>query len=167
MDERRAEISSSRVTGVCRAFTLVEVLIVVAILGIIAALIVPEYHNYSQKAKESAAKENLQTLRTAIERYAIKHNDTAPGYLNNDKTQTPIYICFCSQIIKSNDYLSGKVPENPFNRQSVIKMFANNEDFPQMPIETDYYGWLYKPASRTIKLNWPGTDSEGTAYFDY
>ncbi len=149
------------------AFTLVEVLIVVAILGILAAVIVPEYRDHTLRAKESAAKENLQNLRTAIERYAIKHNDIAPGYPNDDTTQTPIYIWFCSQIIKSNDYLRGEVPKNPFNQQSVMKIFSDNEDFPQMPMETDYYGWLYKPASRTIRLNWSGTDSAGISYFDY
>lgn len=149
------------------AFTLAEILIVVAILGILAAFIVPEYRNYVQKAKESAAMENLRILRTAIERYAIEHNGTPPGYPHDDITQEPEYIWFCSQMIKSNKYIGNKVPENPFNQKITIKVFADDEDFPQEPVETDHYGWLYKPAARLIRLNWTGTDTEGIPYFDY
>ena len=70
-----------------KAFTLVEVLIVVAILGILAAIVLPVFRSHSQKAKESAAKDNLRILRNTIEIYAAQHNGIPPGYKNNDPSQ--------------------------------------------------------------------------------
>lgn len=46
-----------------KGFSLVELLIVVAILGILAAIVMPEYQSHSQDAKEVAAKDNLRILR--------------------------------------------------------------------------------------------------------
>ena len=50
-----------------RAFTLVEVLIVVAILGILGALVLPTFRGHIIEAKEAAAKDNIRIFRNAIE----------------------------------------------------------------------------------------------------
>ncbi|GAH74356.1 unnamed protein product, partial [marine sediment metagenome] len=63
-----------------KAFTLVEILIVVAILGILAAIVIPQFQAHSQEAKEAAAKDNLRILRNAIELYAVQHGGVPPGY---------------------------------------------------------------------------------------
>jgi prepilin-type N-terminal cleavage/methylation domain-containing protein len=147
-----------------KAFTLAEVLIVVAILGILAAVIIPEYRNYTQKTKESAAKENLQILRTAIERYTIQHKDVPPGYPNNDTNQNPAFVIFLWQMTKAEHYLL-ELPQNPFSRMITIKMIGNAE---QLPAEaTGTFGWIYKPATKELRLDWPGTDSQGVPYYDY
>lgn len=57
-----------------KAFTLVEVLIVAAILGIMAAIVMPLFGDQVQLAKESTAKEMLQTLRGQIDLYGILQN---------------------------------------------------------------------------------------------
>ena len=44
-------------------FTLVEILIVVIILGILAAIVIPQFTNASQDARESSLLSQLQTLR--------------------------------------------------------------------------------------------------------
>ena len=149
-----------------KAFTLVEILIVVAILGILAAIALPTLKGHIIEAKESAAKDNLRILRNAIELYAAQHNGVPPGYAGNDPSNTPVYVLFIGQLVLSEHYLS-ELPENPFNGKCGTKMIANNEDFPTEPVETDVWGWIYKPATKTIKLNWQGTDSAGIAYFDY
>ena len=66
-------------------FSLVEILIVVCILGILAAIVAPHYTKATTKAKEAAAKKILQILRTQIEKYTTEHNDVPPGYANGDK----------------------------------------------------------------------------------
>ena len=149
-----------------KAFTLVEILIVVAILGILAAIALPTFKGHMTEAKEAAAKDTLRILRNAIELYAAQHNDVAPGYPDNDPSQSPGPVRFYNQLVVVGDYLSEK-PKNPFNDKHQIKAILNNEDLPTEPVNTDLYGWVYKAATKEIRLNWPGTDSAGVAYFDY
>jgi len=60
-------------------FTLVEILIVVVILGILAAIVIPQFTSASTEAKESALVSDLQSIRSQIELYKIHHNDNLPG----------------------------------------------------------------------------------------
>ena len=60
-------------------FTLVEILIVVIILGILAAIVIPQFTNASQDARESALLSQLQTLRSQIELYKLQHKDALPN----------------------------------------------------------------------------------------
>lgn len=149
-----------------KAFTMVEMLIVVAILGILAAIIIPILQNHTTQARETTAKENLFLLRNAIERYAAANNGIAPGYNNNDTSIVPNGPPFRGQLVLYGKYLS-ELPENPFNGQIWPVMISNAEAFPSKPLETDTKGWVYKPATKEIRLNWPGTDSQGVDYFDY
>ncbi len=60
-------------------FTLVEILIVVVILGILAAIVIPQFTDASTEAKTSSLMTDLQTMRSQIELYKIQHNDDLPG----------------------------------------------------------------------------------------
>ena len=59
----------SRRDNARRGFTLVEILIVVIILGILAAIVIPQFTNASQNARESSLQSTLQTLRSQIQLY--------------------------------------------------------------------------------------------------
>jgi type IV pilus assembly protein PilA len=67
-------------------FTLVELLVVMLILGLLAAIAIPAFFNQRDKAKDSAAKEMARTSETAMETYATDHNGVytgvAPAALN-------------------------------------------------------------------------------------
>jgi prepilin-type N-terminal cleavage/methylation domain-containing protein len=146
-----------------KAFTLVEILIVVAILGILAAIVLPTVQGHVQQAKESAAKDNLRILRNTIALYAARHNDVPPGYLNNDPTEDPLLMLAAGQLV-SEQYLP-TIPENPFNNLTTLLLINNTEALPENA--TGDYGWIYKPATKTIRLDWPGNDSTGALYYQY
>ncbi len=61
-----------------RGFTLVEILIVVIILGILAAIVIPQFTNASQDARKSSLTSQLQTIRSQVELYKLQHRDEWP-----------------------------------------------------------------------------------------
>ncbi|MCP4759207.1 MAG: prepilin-type N-terminal cleavage/methylation domain-containing protein [Planctomycetes bacterium] len=58
-----------RIRRAARGFTLIEILIVVVILGILAAVIIPQFTNAADDASVSSARTQLQTMRSQIELY--------------------------------------------------------------------------------------------------
>jgi type IV pilus assembly protein PilA len=57
-----------------KGFTLVELLVVMLILGLLAAIAIPSFFNQRDKAKDADAKEQVRTAQTAIETYATDHD---------------------------------------------------------------------------------------------
>jgi type IV pilus assembly protein PilA len=147
-----------------KGFSLVELVIIAAILGIMAAIIVPQFQSQSSQAKKAVAKDHLRMLRSAIELYTAQHGGIPPGYENNNPSNSPSSSVFLTQMMISGNYIR-KMPANPFNNLETIMMIGNNEPFPQNPV--DGYGWVYQPATKNIRLSWAGKDSDGLRYFDY
>jgi len=139
-------------------------MIVAAIIGILAALVVPYLHNQAAEAKESAARDNLRILREAIRFYAVHHNDVAPGYPGNDPGVAPTEDTVRFQLVVQAKYLR-KIPNNPFNDLNTLHMIGNAEVFPAQG--TGDHGWIYEAATGTIRLDWAGTDSKGVAFSNY
>ncbi len=61
-----------------RGFTLVEILIVVVILGILAAIVIPQFTTASMEATRSAVLSQLQTIDNQIELYRAKNPGDTP-----------------------------------------------------------------------------------------
>ncbi len=57
-----------------KGFTLIELMIVVAIIGILAAIAIPNFLNYQCKAKQSEAKSHLGTIRSMQEAYFAEYD---------------------------------------------------------------------------------------------
>ncbi len=162
-----------------KGFTLTEFVIAVAIVGIMAAAAAPVYQSYVLSVKEAAAKDNLRILRNVIEIYAIQHKETPPGYVEDEPSGGVSSEVFIEQLVRSEVIEEqdsevnikrtglGIFPKNPFNGKDAVLLIGDEDKFPAEPVEADFFGWVYKPATKTIRLNWPGVDKDGTRYFDY
>jgi type IV pilus assembly protein PilA len=60
-------------------FTLVELLVVMLILGILAAIAIPSFFNQRDKARDAEAKATAKSAQTAIETYATENNGSYDG----------------------------------------------------------------------------------------
>ena len=101
-------------TRIRKAFTLVEILIVVVILGILAAIVIPQFTSASEDAQISAVQSQLQTIRNQIELYRVRNNGATPPCLDNGTWDDLV----------SDDYLR-TAPTNPRTNSSTV---ADAED---------------------------------------
>lgn len=66
-----------------RGFTLIELLIVIAILGVLVAVVVPNVVAYTSRANVAAANVEVETVRTAVYAYMADNGGIAPADSSN------------------------------------------------------------------------------------
>ncbi|MCH8004927.1 MAG: type II secretion system protein [Planctomycetes bacterium] len=90
-----------------RAFTLIEILIVVVILGILAAIVIPQFTDASQEAMRSSLLTQLQTIRSQVELHNVQNPTTLFDPMNPPVAGEPW------SALVNNNYLQSP-PKNPF-----------------------------------------------------
>ena len=172
--------SARRIAG---GFTLIEILIVVVILGILAAIVVPELSSASREAREGVLKDDLRFMREQITRYMIQHDDDPPGYPGGGNTNlVPTEALFIDQMTRPTDLFSNsnaattdifrfgpyltRIPDNPLNSRNAVLVVPNGAPIPA-PDLNQPYGWIYQPSTLKFLPNSPGTDMQGVPFFSY
>ena len=97
-------------------FTLVEILIVVVILGILAAIVVPQFTSASQSAVKGAIQSQLQTISSQVELFRVKEQGAYPDFTTADNSGWGALV--------ASDYLK----EEPFNGFTRSSSFAEDAD---------------------------------------
>jgi general secretion pathway protein G len=91
-----------------RAFTLIEILIVVVILGILAAIVIPQFTDASEDAMTSSVRSQLQTLRSQVELYKVQNGGVASDLVGDQWAD-----------LVGGDYIQ-QAPSNPFNDSTTV-----------------------------------------------
>ena len=120
-------------------FTLIELVVVVLILGIIAAIAAPSVFNSMSTARTSSARQSLSIVRNAIELYRAQDpNNAFPPAASLEKLLKP--------------YLKGPFPVCPVGNQNA-SVCASKDD-PLAPTGTGE-GWLYNETTGEFAINDP------------
>ncbi|QDU81895.1 Type II secretion system protein G precursor [Polystyrenella longa] len=117
------------------AFTLVELVVVVLILGIIAAIATPKMFDTASDARDNASKQSLTVLREAIELYRAKNGSF------------PAAATISTQLA---DYLKGPFPA-PHVGSKTATVGASTAD--PLAVKTGGDGWVYNETSGDIAIN--------------
>ncbi len=140
-----------------RAFTLIELLIVVAIIGILAAIAVPNFLNAQIRAKVSRAVTDMRTIAVSNEAYRVDHGYYAP--VSNGRTRSgetrPLEVRFY-RLTTPIAYLSS-IPSDPFvtfANEDQYENFGTTYDY----IENQYPDSGYNPWGHLFRLNSWGPD---------
>lgn len=133
VESRRARLSAIKKAG----FTLIELLVVMAIIALLLTIAVPRYFGSLDKANEAVLKEDLSTLREALDKY---YGDTGK------------YPATLEELI-ARKYLR-KIPTDPITESSATWIVIPPED-PQK-------GGVYD-----VKSGASGKARDGTQYKDW
>lgn len=140
-------------------FTLVELIIVIIILGILAALAIPQFTTSTDDAKTSTLKANLAVLRNALQLYYAQHNSVYPGA--TIVTQLTQYTNAAGTVSATKDpafpfgpYLT-KFPDNPLSVSgaAVAGVTVGTDAGTLTADAAPTNGWKYSSATGKIIAN--------------
>jgi len=86
-------------------FTLVEIMIVVVIIGLLAAMAIPTFGVVRQQSRMKAVTNNLRQIATAASQYMLNNGTTQAGYTDLIGTSTDNYVRSVSPVA-GEDYSS-------------------------------------------------------------
>jgi len=120
-----------------KGFTLVELLIVIVILGILAAVVISRFTGATKDAKEASLKANLSGIRSQVEIYRARSaSDSYPTNL---------------QALITEGYIR-KIPQDPFYKKSTEYTTLQ---------AAGIGGWVYSNATGQVYVDIPSNDPTG------
>lgn len=129
-------------TNRLRGLSLIELVIVVAMIGILAAIVIPRFSNATDASKASAVTAQISTVKKALIVYKNEHNDaypTADQLINNPW-----------QALTNSTDINGDAAGDtygPYLLKAPINIYQNTSTI----ASDDSAAWQYDPDTGTIK----------------
>ena len=109
-----------------RGFTLLELLVVIVIIGLLAAFVAPKYFGQISKSKTQVAKAQIEAFYKAIDQYRI---DTG-HYPSTEQGLIALFVQPAGEPMWHGSYLKKNVPSDPWGNAYVYKApGADNREF--------------------------------------
>lgn len=141
-----------------RGFTLVELLIVVLVLAILAAVAVPRLGGLAEQATDSGLRQTLAVIRKAIQRYSIDNGGALPGASNGNsgrfKTDLAPYL--------RDEFPAGPIGPAKGDRRVRMKNLGDPLDGGSNPGRA----WRYDYTTGEFIYNWNGVSSDGVTRYE-
>ncbi|MBX3357635.1 MAG: type II secretion system protein [Phycisphaeraceae bacterium] len=128
-----------------RAFTLVEILIVVVILGILAAIVIPQFTSATQEAQANATYNELQKLRRTVGVFRARNNDSMPAVSDGNGTWGEI-------VGDATEYLQSAPVNAWVGGANAREVRVVPDATPDAAFQT-MYGWIFDPNTGQV---WAG-----------
>ena len=126
------------------AFTLVELVVVILILGILAGVAAPKLLNTSGEATDNGLRQTLSTIRNAIEIYAARNAGAYPTEAN--------------LVSDMEDYIRGDFPVCPLPGTNDAVVTGSGAD---PLVANNASGWMYNDSTGEFICNSTATSNDG------
>jgi general secretion pathway protein G len=143
-----------------RGYTLLEMVVVIMIIAILAAVAAPRLFGASRNAADSSVRQSLNVIRGAIESFAVSHSGELPGADGNEAT-------FKSDLSK---HLRGQqFPACPVGdaKSSNVRMLGGNDPIAVgIPATAGTHSWVYKYETGDFHINSQDISADGVTTYD-
>ena len=140
-------------------FSLIELVVVVMILGILAAIAAPRLLEASHQATDNGVRQSLSVVRNAIDQYSTEHAGVLPGADGQEAT----FKSDIANYLRGHDFPTCPVAA----KNTAVRMMGGSG-----PVAASIGGtaathsWVYQFGTGDFRLNSDATSNDGTTTYD-
>jgi general secretion pathway protein G len=142
-----------------RGFTLIELVVVVMILGILAAIAAPRLLGSTNQATENGARQSLRVVRNAIDKYTAEHAGALPGADGQELT----FTTDLKSYLRGQDFPTCPVAA----KNNVVRMMSGSGPIASsIGATATTHSWVYQYQTGEFYINSNATAIDGVTTYD-